>query len=104
MFRVNDMSKNENKKKVSGFTIVVIGIVLFVVFALLFVVVFNIELKKNELEEEILKQTELRDELRYENEKKKNELEKDLDDETVREVAKDKLGLVEPNSEYYYGD
>ena len=98
------MSKNENKKKVSGFTIVVIGIVLFVVFALLFVVVFNIELKKNELEEEILKQTELRDELRYENEKKKNELEKDLDDETVREVAKDKLGLVEPNSEYYYGD
>ena len=98
------MSKNENKKKVSGFTIVVIGIVLFVVFALLFVVVFNIELKKNELEEEILKQTEVRDELRYENEKKKNELEKDLDDETVREVAKDKLGLVEPNSEYYYGD
>ena len=98
------MSNKENKKGVSGFSIVVIGIVLFIVFSLLFVVVFNIELKKNELEEEKLYQTEIRDDLKYENEKKKNELEKELDDETIRQVAKDKLGLVEPNSEYYYGD
>ena len=84
--------------------IVIIGLVLFIVFSLLFVVVFNIELKKNEKEEEIMSLTEIRDELKYENEKKNNELEKDLDDETIRQVAKDKLGLVEPNSEYYYGD
>ena len=84
--------------------IVIIGLVLFIVFSLLFVVVFNIELKKNEKEEEIMSLTEIRDELKYENEKKNNELEKELDDETIRQVAKDKLGLVEPNSEYYYGD
>ena len=84
--------------------IVIIGLILFIVFSLLFVVVFNIELKKNEKEEEIMSLTEIRDELKYENEKKNNELEKDLDDETIRQVAKDKLGLVEPNSEYYYGD
>ena len=98
------MSNKNNKKRTLGFSIAVIGIVLFVVFSLLFVVVFNIELKKNELEEEKQNQIEIRDELKYENEKKKNELEKELDDETIRQVAKDKLGLVEPNSEYYYGD
>ena len=79
-------------------------LILFIVVALLFVVVFRIEIKKNELEAEKEALAETYNELDYENKKKKNELEKDLDDEEISKIAKDKLDYVEPNSEYYYGD
>lgn len=97
------MSKN-NKKSISGFTIAIIGIVLFIIVSLLFLVVFRIELKKNQLEEEKQQLTEVYEELDYDNKKKKNDLEQELDEEKIRQLAKDELDRVEPNSEYYYGD
>ena len=79
-------------------------IILFVIVALIFVVVFRIEIKKNELEAEKVELTKEYEDLEYEHQEMQNKLDKELDEETIREVAKDELGLVEPNSEYYYGD
>lgn len=79
-------------------------IVLFAVVALLFGVIFKIMIEKNELEAQIEELAKEAEDLEYEYKKKISELEKELDDEEVKKIAKDKLGYVEPNSEYYYGD
>lgn len=77
-------------------------IIFFVVVVLIFVVVFRIKIKENELEDEKEKLTEEYNSLQYENEKIKDKLDKELDDETIINTAQDELGLVESGSEYYF--
>ncbi|MBQ7398927.1 MAG: hypothetical protein IJW06_00515 [Clostridia bacterium] len=43
-------------------------------------------------------------EVENENQRLKNELSKELDEETIIKIAGDDLGLVDPDAEYYYSD
>lgn len=94
------MDNNKNGR----FPGVVRGIIIIIVVALLLVVALRSMIKSNELTERLYVLQKDFDELKYENEKLKNELEKPLDDDNIRQIAEDELGLADPNAEYYYSD
>ena len=92
---------SSNNKKFPG---IIRGLIIIIVVALLLVVALRSMIKSNELSERLTLLQENLDELTYENEKLKNELEKPLDDENIKQIAQDELGLADPNAEYYYSD
>ena len=95
--------KNENtqKRTIPSFFL---GIVVIIVVVLLLIVALRSLIKSNELTERLEALTEQYDELEYENQRLKNELAKELDDEAIKDIAQSELGLADPNAEYYYSD
>jgi len=94
----------DNSTKKGKFPGIVRGIIIIIVVALLLVVALRSMIKSNELTERLEALSESYKELEYENEKLKNELEKPLDDDNIKQIAEDELGLADPNAEYYYSD
>lgn len=82
----------------------VLGIVVITVVVLLMIVALRSLIESNELSARLEALTEQKEELEYENQRLKNELSKELDEETIKKIAQDELGLADPNAEYYYSD
>ena len=82
----------------------VLGVVVIIIVALMLVVALRSLIKSNELSERFEVLQEQYEELEYENLRLKNELEKELDDETIKDIAQAELGLADPKAEYYYSD
>ncbi|MBQ8759553.1 MAG: septum formation initiator family protein [Clostridia bacterium] len=81
-----------------------IGIVVIVIVVLLLVVAIRSLIKSNELSKELEACEKELVEVENENQRLKNELSKELDEETIIKIAGDDLGLVDPDAEYYYSD
>lgn len=81
-----------------------IGIVVIVIVVLLLVVAIRSLIKSNELSKELEARGQEVVDLEEENQRLKNELGKELDEDTIRKIAKEELGLVDPDAEYYYSD
>lgn len=93
--------KNNSKRTLPSFFI---GLVVIIVVVLMLVVALRSLIKSNELSERLNVLTEQYEELEYENQRLKNELKKDLDDETIKDIAQSELGYADPEAEYYYSD
>ncbi len=97
-----DNEKKRNKENKRLLPSVFVGIVVTIIIVLLMIVALRCLIKSNELSERLEVLTEEFEELEYENQRLKNELAKELDDDLIRDIAEDQLGLEDPNSEYYY--
>lgn len=92
------MGKNTSKKYNSSFIITVVVIIIVLV---LLIVNFKSLISSNELRNEIEKYQSVIEDLKYENEKLKYELEKELDEDEIRKIAKEELDRVDPDEEHY---
>lgn len=96
------MKKDKKNKKL--LPSVVLGAVVVIIILLLMIVAFRSLIKSNELSEKFDILNEEYKELEYENQRLKNELSKELNDEMIKDIAQDELGLADPNAEYYYSN
>ena len=62
------------------------------------------QIQINNLSSRVEDLTIQRDELVYENEKLKKELNAPIDDEYIARVAEEELGYKDPNKQYFYND
>ena len=92
---------NKNTRTIPGFFL---GVVVIIIVVLLMIVALRSLIKSNELSDRLLNLQEEYEELIYENQRLKNELKKELNDETIKDIAQSELGLADPNAEYYYSD
>ena len=88
---------NQNKQN-SGF---IITLVFIIVIIILLAMNFNSLILANDYREKISNLAEEFEELKYEHEKIKYEQEKSLDEDEIRRIAKEELGLVDPDEEHY---
>lgn len=92
------MGKNTLKKYNSSFVITVVFIIIVLV---LLIVNFKSLISSNELRNKIEIYQSVIEDLKYENEKLKYELEKELDEDEIRKIAKEELDRVDPDEEHY---
>ena len=92
------MGKNTSKKYNSSFVITVVVIIIVLV---LLIVNFKSLISSNELRNKIEKYQRVIEDLKYENEKLKYELEKELDEDEIRKIANEEIDLVDPDEEHY---
>lgn len=78
-------------------------VVAIIIIAVMIVAV-RIQITINEANSKKEELTNQRDELKYENEKMKNELETPVDDEYVARIASEQLGYKDPNAQYFYNN
>ena len=78
------------------------NIVMIVIILLLLVLGIHQQLRLNELDETISTLEKQNETLKYENDKKQNELDTPLEDRMEKEAGN--LGYKDPNAQYYYND
>ena len=78
------------------------NIVMIVIILLLLVLGIHQQLRINELDETISTFGKQNETLKYENDKKQNELDTPLEDRMEKEAGN--LGYKDPNAQYYYND
>lgn len=78
-------------------------IITFIVILILFIVIMT-QIQINNLSSRVEELTAQRNELVYENEKLKKELETPIDDEYIAKVAEEELGYKDPDKQYFYND
>ena len=78
------------------------NIVMIVIILLLLVLGIHQQLRINELDETISTIEKQNETLKYENDKKQNELDTPLEDRMEKEAGN--LGYKDPNAQYYYND
>ena len=78
------------------------NIVMIVIILLLLVLGIHQQLRINELDETMSTLEKQNETLKYENDKKQNELDTPLEDRMEKEAGN--LGYKDPNAQYYYND
>lgn len=78
------------------------NIVMIVIILLLLALGIHQQLRINELDETISTLEKQNETLKYENDKKQNELDTPLEDRIEKEAGN--LGYKDPNAQYYYND
>ena len=78
------------------------NIVMIVIILLLLPLGIHQQLRINELDETISTLEKQNETLKYENDKKQNELDTPLEDRMEKEAGN--LGYKDPNAQYYYND
>ena len=78
------------------------NIVMIVIILLLLALGIHQQLRINELDETISTLEKQNETLKYENDKKQNELDTPLEDRMEKEAGN--LGYKDPNAQYYYND
>lgn len=81
-----------------------LGLVVIIIIVLMLIVALRSLIKSNELSERYSLLEEEYEALEYENQRLRNELNRELDDEAIKDIARSELGLADPNAEYYYSD
>ncbi len=93
--------KNNNEKKGSN-------IILVIVFVIIIIMLMGLAirplLQRNELIAQRDEYKEKYEEKKQENDKLEYEKNLPLDEENIKNIAKDKLDLVDPKDEFYIGD
>lgn len=92
------MKNNTTEKNNSSLIVTVVFIVVVIV---LLVFNFNSLISANEYRDKIERLEKDLDNLEYKNDKLQYELDKKLDYDEIRRIAKEELGLVDPNEEHY---
>lgn len=77
--------------------------VIIVIIALI-VVAFSLQVRTNKLLEENEELKSRLADINYTNEQLEKDLDKEVDDDYVKKVAEDELGLIPPDSKVYYSD
>ncbi len=78
--------------------------VVAVVLIVIMIMAVRIQIQINEGNQKNKTLAEQRDEMKYENEKMKDELDAPIDDEYIEKVASEQLGYKDPTAEYFYNN